>query len=370
MIVLGIEGSANKIGIGIIKDDMILANERFTFITPPGTGFIPFETAKHHRKKIIELLKISMEKAKIKLDDIDLFAYTRGPGIAPCLMVCALVTRLLSLKFKKPLIAVNHCIGHIEMGRFITKAKNPVVLYVSGGNTQVIAYSRGYYQIFGETLDVAVGNVIDRVARYLGLPNDPCPGYNVEKKALEGSKFVYLPVSVKGMDVSFSGVASTIKKMIKEGNIIFDDSLIQKIEKNLNLDISENNKSNKDIKIDDNNKGSKFTVADICFSMQEALFSSLIEVAERAMSFIGTNEVLITGGVGCNKKLQEMMAMMVKERNGHVYATDEKFCIDNGLMIAYTGKIMYESGIRTELSESDVTQRFRTDSTKAIWRDN
>jgi N6-L-threonylcarbamoyladenine synthase len=113
----------------------------------------------------------------------------------------ALVARTLSLLFKKPLVGVNHCVGRkliiyifqilmsapfspdIEMGREITGAQNPVILYVSGGNTQVIAYSRQCYRIFGETLDIAVGNCLDRFARVINLCNDPSPGYNIEQQA-------------------------------------------------------------------------------------------------------------------------------------------------------------------------------------------
>jgi N6-L-threonylcarbamoyladenine synthase len=90
---------------------------------------------------------------------------------------------MLSLLWKVPLIAVNHCIAHIEMGRVLCKTPHPIVLYVSGGNTQVVAYAHGYYRIFGETIDIAVGNCLDRVARLLHLPNDPSPGYHVEQQA-------------------------------------------------------------------------------------------------------------------------------------------------------------------------------------------
>jgi len=105
---------------------------------------------------------------------------------------------------KKPIIGVNHCIGHIEMGRLITSARNPVVLYVSGGNTQIIAYSEHRYRIFGETIDIAVGNCLDRFARLLKLSNDPSPGYNIEQLAKKGENYIQLPYTVKGMDVSFS----------------------------------------------------------------------------------------------------------------------------------------------------------------------
>lgn len=100
--------------------------------------------------------------------------------MGPPLAVGALVARTLSLMHDIPLIGVNHCIAHIEMGRLVTKIKHPTVLYVSGGNTQVIAYCSKRYRIFGETIDTAVGNCLDRFARVLNISNDPAPGYNIE----------------------------------------------------------------------------------------------------------------------------------------------------------------------------------------------
>ena len=115
---------------------------------------------------------------------------------APLLTV-AIVARTLAQLWHKPLVAVNHCVGHIEMGRLITGAHNPTVLYVSGGNTQVISYGHGRYRIFGETIDMAVGNCLDRFARSLKLSNDPSPGYNIEQMAKGGRKFFEMPYCVK-----------------------------------------------------------------------------------------------------------------------------------------------------------------------------
>ena len=180
-IALDIEGSANKIGVGIVTETgEILSNPRYTFITPPGTGFMPKETAEHHRAKILGLIKDALQQASLTIKDIDLFVYTKGPGMAQPLSVGAYVSRTLALLHNKPIIGVNHCIGHIEMGRLATKAQNPTILYVSGGNTQVLAYSENRYRIFGETLDIAIGNCLDRFARIIGLSNDPSPGYNIE----------------------------------------------------------------------------------------------------------------------------------------------------------------------------------------------
>ena len=187
IISLGIEGSANKIGVGIVdQDGVIYSNPRFTYITPPGTGFMPKETAEHHRTKVLGLIKQALEEAKMTFADISVISYTKGPGMAQPLSVGALVARTLSQLYKIPIIGVNHCIGHIEMGRVVTKADNPTILYVSGGNTQVIAYSQKRYRIFGETIDMAIGNCLDRFARLINLSNDPSPGHNIEQMAKKG----------------------------------------------------------------------------------------------------------------------------------------------------------------------------------------
>lgn len=329
MFVIGFEGSANKLGIGIMKDEEILCNERITYITPAGTGFSPSDTAKHHRLQIIKLLKLALNNSGVKLSDIDLFAYTKGPGMAAPLIVVATVAKTLAFALKKPLIPVNHCIAHIEMGRFITKANNPTILYVSGGNTQVISFSDGRYRIFGETLDIAIGNCLDRVARHLNLSNLPCAAANLEKMALKGTKLLEIPYVVKGMDVSYSGILSHCLK----------------------LEV----KSEQDI-------------YDICYSVQEVGYAMLVEVLERAMSITNSKEALVVGGVGCNKRLQLMVESMVGQRNGNIYCTDERFCIDNGLMIAYTGMIMKKSGCKFELSDLCCQQRYRTDMVEIKWR--
>lgn len=159
---------------------------------------MPKETAQHHREAILQLIKSALKEANLEPKELDVICYTKGPGMAPPLLIGAIVARTLSLLWEKPLLGVNHCIGHIEMGRLITKAQNPIVLYVSGGNTQVIAYSNKRYRIFGETIDIAVGNCLDRFARIIKLSNDPSPGYNIEQLAKKGKHFIKLPYVVKG----------------------------------------------------------------------------------------------------------------------------------------------------------------------------
>ncbi|KAK3370168.1 putative tRNA threonylcarbamoyladenosine biosynthesis protein kae-1 [Podospora didyma] len=345
-IALGCEGSANKLGIGIIAHDddgseaIVLSNVRHTFVSPPGTGFLPKDTAQHHRAFFVRVAKQALADAGVPIVDINCICYTKGPGMGGPLTSVAIAARTLSLLWGKELVGVNHCVGHIEMGRAITGATNPVVLYVSGGNTQVIAYAEQRYRIFGETLDIAVGNCLDRFARTLEISNDPAPGYNIEQLAKKGGRVLLeLPYAVKGMDCSFSGIlarADDLAAAMKAGELGSD--------------------------------GEPFTPADLCFSLQETIFAMLVEITERAMAHVGSSQVLIVGGVGCNERLQEMMGGMAAERGGSVYATDERFCIDNGIMIAHAGLLAYETGFRTPLEESTCTQRFRTDEVFVKWR--
>ncbi|XP_046351256.1 probable tRNA N6-adenosine threonylcarbamoyltransferase [Haliotis rufescens] len=333
VIAIGFEGSANKLGIGIIQDGVVLSNPRHTYITPPGEGFLPRDTAKHHREHVLQVLQQALDEAKINPQQIDVVCYTKGPGMGAPLVSTAIVARTVAQLWQKPIVAVNHCIGHIEMGRLITGAKNPTVLYVSGGNTQVIAYSHRRYRIFGETIDIAVGNCLDRFARVLKLSNDPSPGYNIEQMAKRGKKFLELPYAVKGMDVSFSGLLSYIEERAPQ--------LI---------------------------KAGEYTPEDLCFSLQETVFAMLVEITERAMAHCRSEEVLIVGGVGCNKRLQDMMEKMAEEREAILYATDQSFCIDNGAMIAQAGWEMFKAGQTTPLNETSCTQRFRTDEVEVTWR--
>lgn len=333
VVALGIEGSANKVGVGIVRYDgrsgeyAILSNPRETYVTPPGSGFRPRETARHHQRRVAPLIARCLADAGVRGEDVDCVCYTRGPGMGGPLASCA--ARL----WRVPLVPVNHCVAHIEMGRVATAASDPVVLYVSGGNTQVLAYSGDRYRIFGETVDIAVGNCLDRFARAVGLSNDPSPGLNVERAAARGRALVPLPYGVKGMDVSFSGLLTHAEARARRRP-----------------------------------SPGAATAEDLCFSLQETIFAMLVEVTERAMAHCGRKDVLLVGGVGCNARLQAMMADMARGRGGACCKMDQRYCIDNGAMIAQAGIFAYQHGARTPIAACDCTQRFRTDDVRAIWR--
>ena len=271
------------------------------------------------------------------------------------LQSCAIVARTLSLLWSIPLLGVNHCIAHIEMGRLATNINDPIVLYVSGGNTQIIGYSNRKYYIFGETLDIAVGNCLDRFARLVNLSNDPSPGYNIEQQAKQCSEtqeLIDLPYTVKGMDVSFSGLLTYIESLVDNENT------------NKKRKLHNNNHNN------NNNKPQiKYTSEQLCYSLQETIFSMLVETTERAMAHCHKSDVLVVGGVGCNERLQQMLGIMSAERGGTVCCMDERYCIDNGAMIAWAGYCMYKCDVTTPFDDSTVTQRYRTDEVEVVWRD-
>lgn len=327
-IVLGIESTAHTFGIGIVKNEKILANEKDSYTTKKG-GIIPLDAARHHKEIASEVYKRAIKIAKIKEEKIDAIAFSQAPGLAPCLIEGIKFAKELSKKLNKPLVPINHCVAHLEIGK-LTGAKNPVMLYASGANTQVIAYASGKYRVFGETLDIGVGNFIDNFARYLGMgfPGGP----KIEELARDGKNYIELPYKIKGMDITLSGILTNLK---------------QKFE------------------------SKKYSKENLAYSMQETVFAMLVETAERAMAHTGKKELLLGGGVGCNKRLQEMCEIMCKERGAKFFVPENSLLIDNGAMIAFLGEIMFKSGIKfggIQGQELDINPRQRTDQVEVTWK--
>ncbi len=328
MIILGIESTAHTFGVAVVKNGKILSNAKKSYTTEKG-GIIPLEAAKHHQENKRNLYSESLKTSGIREEDIDAIAISQGPGLAPCLLQGMGFAKELAEKLKKPIIPVNHCIAHLEIGR-ITGTKDPVMLYASGANTQVIAYASGKFRVFGETLDIGIGNFIDTFARYAGIG---FPGGSViEKLALEGKQLIKLPYKVKGMDIALSGILTNLKQKLESG---------------------------------------KYKLQDLAFSLQENVFPMLVETSERALAHTEKKELLLGGGVACNKRLKEMCRIMCEERNARFFCPENQFLTDNAAMIAYLGEIMFKSGIKvphTELKKLDIKPRQRTDEVEVTWR--
>jgi len=314
--ILGIEGTAWNLSAAVFENDLISLHSKP--YRPPKGGIHPREAAQHHASE----MKAVVSKVLTEPETITGVAYSQGPGLGPCLRTVATAARSLAIGLGVPLVGVNHCVAHIEIGRFTTGCSDPVVLYASGANTQVIGYLNRRYRIFGETLDIGIGNAIDKFARSKGLPHPGGPA--IEALAKTGS-YVDLPYSVKGMDLTFSGLVSAAREC-------------------------------------------KAPIEDICYSLQETAFAMCTEVTERALAHTGKDEALLVGGVGANSRLQEMLSQMCTDRGAVLYVPEQRYLGDNGAMIAYTGKIMLESGYSVPPRESYVNPSYRSDQVEVTWR--
>jgi len=326
MLALGIEGTAHTAGVGIVDEACRVRANVYDMVRSETGGIHPREAANHHAEVVVPLIAKAVDGAGVDLGDIDIVAFSQGPGLGPCLRTVATAARALALSLDVPIIGVNHCVAHLEIGRGLTGCEDPALLYVSGGNTQVIAFARGRYRVFGETLDIGIGNMLDKFAREAGLPFPGGPF--LEELALEGTKLLSLPYSVKGMDVAFSGMLTAALALKSKGA----------------------------------------SLEDLAYSIQETAFAMLTEVTERAMAHVGKEEVLLGGGVARNRRLQEMVGRMASDRGARMFVPPGDLCIDNGAMIAWTGLLMHRAGVRMPLRETVVDQRFRTDEVAVTWR--
>lgn len=314
--VLGLEGTAWNLSAAVFDRDLVtLASHAYS---PPQGGIHPREAAQHHATVMREVV------SKVLSDpgSITAVAFSQGPGLGPCLRTVATAARALAIALDVPLVGVNHCVAHVEIGRWATGCRDPIVLYASGANTQVLGYLNSRYRIFGETLDIGVGNALDKFARAKGISHPGGP--KIEEMARRGNYFD-LPYTVKGMDLAFSGLVSAAKD-------------------------------------------AKAPLEDVCCSLQETAFAMCVEVTERALALAGKNEVLLAGGVGANMRLQQMLREMCEDRGASFHVPERKYLGDNGAMIAYTGKIMLETGSPLPVEASQVNPSFRSNEVTVTWR--
>ena len=294
---------------------------------PKSGGIKPTEAAEHHSKVAADVLIEALRKANLRMKDIDAVAVALGPGMGPCLRIGATLARYLALKYGKPLVPVNHSVAHLEIARLTTGLWDPVFVYVAGGNTVITTFNEGRYRVFGETLDIPLGNCLDTFAREVGLGFPGVP--RVEELALKGRRYIPLPYTVKGQDVSYSGLLTQALHIYRSGN---------------------------------------YNLEDICYSLIETAYSMLVEVAERALAHTGKLQLVLTGGVARSKILVEKLKNMVEERGGTFSFVPEEFAGDNGAMIAYTGALAFLHGVMVSVDKSHIQPYWRIDEVDIPWR--
>ena len=323
-IILGIESTAHTAGVGLITSEgEILSNQRSMYIPEEG-GIHPREASRHHSEMFPKLFQNAFEESGLNPSNISLVSYARGPGLGPCLRTGATAARAFAYAYDIPLIGVNHCVAHLEIG-MLEGATDPVLLYLSGANTQVIAYASEKYRVFGETIDIGIGNGLDKFAREagMGFPGGP----KIEKLA-QGPELLDLPYSVKGMDMAFSGLMTAAKSKLDSGNAI----------------------------------------ETVTYSLQETAFAMSCEVAERALAHTGKSELVLGGGVACNERLREMATIMCEERGITCFIPSKGLCVDNGVMIGWLGFQMIDAGYQITDVDNEINQKYRTDMVEVTWR--
>ncbi|MEM4348483.1 MAG: tRNA (adenosine(37)-N6)-threonylcarbamoyltransferase complex transferase subunit TsaD [Candidatus Anstonellaceae archaeon] len=316
MLCLGIESTAHTLGIGICKLQKsgisILANAKKMYKSPPGQGIIPRLAAQHHADAFEEVLHEALSTANVRLSEIDLFSFSRGPGIGQCLRISCAAAKFLASKFKKPILGINHCHAHLEISKGLLKMRDPLFVYVSGANTQLIidakaAKAHSRFLVLGETLDMGLGNLLDSFAREAKLQNPH--GSEVAKLAQSG-KYFPLPYTVKGMNFAFAGLFTAAVKSLGR----------QKTQ-------------------------------DICRSLLETAFAEICEAAERALCLYSKKEVTACGGVAQNTMLCRMLSEMCRLHKARFGAVEPQYNADNGAMIAYTALKEWQKGKREKLSD-------------------
>ena len=344
MRVLGIEGTAWAASAALYdaaEDTTVIESDPYQ---PASGGIHPREAAEHMGEAIPQVIQAILDHAAetVVPDDagghddetdrpneygIDAVAFSRGPGLGPCLRTVGTAARAAAQTLGVPLVGVNHMVAHLEIGHHQSGFASPVCLNASGANAHLLGYHNGRYRVLGETMDTGVGNALDKFTRHIGWSHPGGP--KIEQAATDG-EYIDLPYVVKGMDFSFSGIMSAAKDAADDGEAI----------------------------------------EDICFSLQEHVFGMLCEVAERALSLTGTDELVLGGGVGQNGRLQEMLEAMCEERGASFYVPEPRFLRDNAGMIAVLGAKQFAAGDTLAIADSAVDPNFRPDHVPVTWRTN
>jgi N6-L-threonylcarbamoyladenine synthase/protein kinase Bud32 len=341
--ILGIEGTAWAASAAIFEtaDPATATEDEHVFIesdayAPESGGIHPREAAEHMGDAIPRVVETAIDHAEERAaggdpgsdgsTPIDAVAFSRGPGLGPCLRIVGTAARAVAQRFDVPLVGVNHMVAHLAVGRHYAGFEDPVCLNASGANTHVLAYRNGRYRVLGETMDTGVGNALDKFTRHVGWSHPGGP--KVERRAKEG-EYLDLPYVVKGMDFSFSGIMSAAKQAVDDGE----------------------------------------AVEDVCRGLEETIFAMLAEVSERALSLTDGEELVLGGGVAQNDRLRAMLREMCEQRGAEFYAPPAKFLRDNAGMIAILGAKMLAAGDTVAVEESAIDSDFRPDQVDVSWRD-
>ena len=326
-LILGIESTAHTFGASVASTDgHILSDAKRVYVPLTGRGIHPREAAQHHSSIADGVIRDALSEAKVSARELDGVAVALGPGLGPTLRIGATLARAIASKLEIPLIPVHHAIGHIEIGALTTHSRDPLVVLLSGGHTTIAAFASRRWRIYGETEDITIGNLLDMFAReaILASPGGP----EIERLAAKGKNFIELPYTVKGNDVSYSGLLTAATKLLHAGR----------------------------------------PIEDLCLSVQEVSFSMLAEAVERSLAHTEKKELLLVGGVASNMALRKKLEIVAGEHEAVFRAVDPKFAGDCGAQISWTGALAFGHRLFADIERSQVKPRWRLDEVDIPWR--
>jgi N6-L-threonylcarbamoyladenine synthase len=319
--VLGIESSCDEMSVSIIKNG---TEEISTIVSSQMDihklygGVVPEIASRHHVENVTMVIEEALESANMKMDDIDVIAVTYGPGLIGSLLIGLQAAKTLSFLYNKPLVPVHHIAGHIYANRLVKELSFPLIaLVVSGGHTDLIYMDKHYtFKKIGGTLDDAVGEAYDKVAKVIGLeyPGGPL----IDKLSVIGEDTYNLPIPLDddSYNFSFSGLKSAVINLVHN----------------------------------EEQRGNSINKENLARSFQERVIHILTKKTMRALKEYNINTLLIAGGVSANSALRKEFDRICKENNINLIVPPVKYCTDNAAMIATAGYYAYQKGIVSDIN--------------------
>ena len=325
--ILGIESSCDETSASIVKngtEEISTVISSQIDIHKDYGGVVPEIASRHHVKNITMVLEECLEKANMTMDEIDAIAITYGPGLIGSLLIGLEAAKTLAFIYNKPLIPVHHIAGHIYANSLVKELQFPLLaIVVSGGHTEIIEMKDHYkFEKLGGTLDDAIGECYDKVARVIGLEYPGGP--KLDKLAAEGNDTYELPIPLQddSYNFSFSGLKSAV------------------------INLAHNEEQ----------RGNELRQADLATSFQKVAVSSIVSKTRKAILDKGIKNVIVAGGVAANKGLRNAMTELCEELKVELSIPPMKYCTDNGTMIAAAGYYAYLDGRRANLDLNSKSQ--------------
>ena len=325
--ILGIESSCDETSVSIVKngtEEIATVISSQIDVHKDYGGVVPEIASRHHVKNITMVLEECLERAKMTMDDVDAIAITYGPGLIGSLLVGLEAAKTLSFVYQKPLIPVHHIAGHIYANSLVKEMKFPLLaVVVSGGHTEMIEMKDHYqFQKIGGTLDDAIGECYDKVARVMDLEYPGGP--KVDHLSVEGEDTYSLPVPLNddSYNFSFSGLKSAVINLVHN----------------------------------EEQRGNEIRKADLACSFQKVAVSSIIRKVKKAVQEKQIKYLVLAGGVAANKGLRKAMEDLAEELNVDLTIPPMKYCTDNATMIAAAGYFAYLDGRRADLTLNSKSQ--------------